>query len=62
MKLYSTTKTFKQTKYIPPKRDLLGLFSVNLQPIGTAESICVSIKDIVSRSLCSKVVVGREFV
>ena len=45
-------KHLKLIKDIPTKRDLLR----------TAEFICVSIKRIVSKSFCSKVIVRTEFV
>ena len=45
-------KHLKLIKDIPTKRDLLR----------TAEFICVSIKGIISKSFCSKVIVRTEFV
>ena len=55
-------KTFETNKGHSNKKRFPQLFSVNLRPIGTAEPICVSIRGIVSKSFCSKVVVAREFV
>ena len=60
--IFNFIKTFKTNKVHSDKRRSADFFNVNIRSIGTAESICVSIKAVVSKDLCSKAVVGRELV
>ena len=57
--IFNFIKTFKTNKVHSDKRRSADFFNVNIR---SAESICVSIKAVVSKDLCSKAVVGRELV